>query len=551
MKTKIYILCIALFLLNSSCNDGFLDTTPYDSIASANIFSNDTYALNALYGAYNSLAQNSFAANFYVFVSALGPEGYGRVRGDWGISQGMGIADARNGQYLNNYRNFYRTIIYANDVIVGLDGNENVTETVRNQYIGEAKFLRGLCYFYLWNLFGGVVILDKPIPVEDSYLPRNTKEEVLDLIIADFSDAITKLPASNEGRATKGAAVAMLGKTYLYNKQWSEAAEQFEILLAAPFEYDLVENYADNFRFQTQNNEESVFEIQYSMNPGSGSSFNNWFGTRVVGLGPGQDYCEMSQRAFKVFTYSDDSPIDFSTIPQRSNYSNDVTYGNDLTDWYQEVLTGVDKRLHQSAILPGSRYHGYTDRLYKYYWPISIHRSDDPPALWHTFGDDAIIPIRKFVTEGQENTVGRTECPTNFPVIRFADVLLMYAEAKNEVSGPDANVYNAIDRVRERAELLGLISLKPSLTKDEMRREIWLERFREFMFESILFFDVRRWHVAHTDDPVFGLNHTEVDFRLMTEWYKKVFREDRDYLWPIPGAEIDINPLITQNPGWN
>src|SRR5690606_11834274 len=120
-------------------------------------------------------------------------------------------------QYLTNYENFYRTIIYANDIIVGLDGNENVTETLREQYIGEAKFLRGLCYFYLWNFYGGVVILDKPIPVEESLLPRNSAEEVLNLVISDFSDAITKLPESNEGRATRGAAIAMLGKTYLYN----------------------------------------------------------------------------------------------------------------------------------------------------------------------------------------------------------------------------------------------------------------------------------------------------------------------------------------------
>src|SRR5690606_12495116 len=130
------------------------------------------------------------------------------------ISQGMGIADDRNAQYLNVYRNFYRTIIYSNDIISGLEENTAVTEALRDQYIGEAKFLRGLCYFYLMHLYGGVVILDKPIPVEEAYLPRNTKEEVFNFIVGDFIDAISKLPLTNDGRATKGAAIAMLGKTY-------------------------------------------------------------------------------------------------------------------------------------------------------------------------------------------------------------------------------------------------------------------------------------------------------------------------------------------------
>jgi hypothetical protein len=551
MKKIFLFLIIASLLVNIGCDSSFLDTKPYHGLASGNIFSNNEYALKALNGAYNSLAQVSFGPYFYVMMSTLGPEGYGRVRGDWGITQAQGLADSRNGQYLNLYRNFYRTIIYANDIISGLEGNENVAADSREIWIAEAKFLRGLCYFYLWNLYGGVVILDKPTAVEDSQLPRNSAEEVVELIISDFTDAIAALPMSNDGRATKGAAVAMLGKTYLYNNRWADAANQFEILLKPPYEYDLVDNFGDNFNFKTQNNIESVFEIQYTMAPGAGSEFNNWYGSRVVGLGPGQDYCEMSQRAFEVYTYADGSSIDLTTIPRISDYPDKVVYGEALISWYETVLEGVDKRLHQSAILPGAYYHGYTGDIYKLYYPISAHRTDNPPALWHTFGDDAIIPIRKYVTEGQDNNFSRTDCPTNYPLIRFADILLMYAEANNELGGPNASVYEAIDKIRLRADLQPLAVLKAGMSKDEMREEIKKERFKEFMFEGILYFDSKRWRVAHTNDPVFGLNYTEVDFRMETEWYKKVFRENRDYLWPIPGSEIDINPLMTQNTGWN
>jgi starch-binding outer membrane protein, SusD/RagB family len=553
MKKKIYHLIIIILSLNSGCDDGFLDTAPYDGLSSSMIFNSDANAIMAMNGTYNALSRNAFGPDFYVFISAIGPEGYGIVRGNWGMSHSMGLGTSRDGQITNVYRNFYRPILYANEIISGLDKNNKVSTDLRNRLIGEAKFVRGLCYFYLYNLYGGVVILDKPTPVGETYLSRNSKEEVVQLCISDFSDAIDKLPisypAADKGRVTKGAAIAMLGKTYLYEKQWANAASQFEKLLVAPYAYNLVANYGDNFYWKTQNNVETVFDIQYLMESGLGSTFDNWFGHRSM-RNQGQDYCELSHRSFKAYTKNDGKPIDFSTLPKRNDYDTEINYGIGLTNWYQTTMSDVDKRLHQSAILPGSTFLGAGDKYHRLYWPYSPYINADPPAIRTTFTGDAIIPIRKFITLGQENSLGRTECPTNFPVVRYADVLLMYAEAKNEASGAIADVYNSIDKVRIRAGLVELSALKPNMTKDEMRREIWLERFRELMFESVLYFDVRRWNVAHTHDPVFGLNNEEWDFRYMTRFYTKVFNSTRDYLWPLPGGEIDLNNKITQNPGW-
>src|SRR5690606_28429169 len=128
-----------------------------------------------------------------------------------------------------------------------------------------------------------------------------------------------------------------------------------------------------------------------------------------------------------------------------------------------------------------------------------------------------------------------------------ADVLLMYAEAVNEDRGPSQEVYNAVNRVRSRAKVA---NFPTGLGKEQMRRKIRLERDRELMFETHLFFDVKRWKLAHTADPIFGLNNNVVDFRFVT-LYKRAFRADRDYLFPIPGGQIDLNPLLTQNPTWN
>lgn len=555
MKKKIYIpLFVLLLSFNMSCDDGFLDTTPYHALSTAMIFTTDEYATLAVNGAYNALAQNAFDHNFYVYATSLGPEAFCHPgQAPLGSSFSQGTGTDRDARIVNVYRNMYRPIIYANDIIAGLEGNDMVSADLREKFIGEAKFLRGLCYFYLYNLYGGVVILDKPTPPSETYLPRNSREEVVALIINDFADAAARLPEANGTRATKGAAIAMLGKVYLYNQQWPQAATEFAKLLGSPYNYELVDNFGDNFDWKTQNNVESVFEIQYAMaGVGTGSTFNDYFGNRVTGSGSGGGDIAMSQRAFHVYTYADGSYMDFSTMPQRNGYATEKEYGVDLTAWYEENLEDVDIRLHQSSILPGATYLAFNLQEHKLLHPTVEYQNVLPyPAVYGNWAADAYIFLRKFVTVGNENQFGKDDCPTNFPLIRFADVLLMYAEALNEANGATTEVYAAVDRVRARAGLTGLGQLKPGMSKDEMRREIWLERFRELMFESILYFDVKRWNVAHTNDPVFGLNNDEWDYRYITKFYTKKFTATRDYLWPIPGQEIDTNPLITQNPGWD
>src|SRR5690606_17941228 len=115
-----------------------------------------------------------------------------------------------------------------------------ISDEIANRLLGEAKVMRGLAYFYLWQLYGGVIILEEPVLPSETYLPRNTPEQVKTLIISDLTDAIAKLPISytgaNNGRVTKGAAIAMLGKTYLYDGQWEMATTEFAKLMASPYE---------------------------------------------------------------------------------------------------------------------------------------------------------------------------------------------------------------------------------------------------------------------------------------------------------------------------
>ncbi|AHM61173.1 RagB/SusD domain-containing protein [Flammeovirgaceae bacterium 311] len=546
MKKILSINIIILLLLVTSCEDDFLDRQPYHAISSADIWKTEANAEMAINGVYRTFAHEAWSHPWY-YTATLSPYGYTIVRNVFGLDHLSGVATARDQLFGNMWRGFYRTVRYANDAITGLEGNENIDPEVRDRMIGEAKFFRGLSYFYLWQLWGGVQIFDGKVPVNETYTARNTAEEVRDFIIADFQDASEKLllsyPDAQLGKVTKGAAIAMLGKTYLYDQQWEKAAAEFEKLMSAPFSYGLTAEYDDHFYYQTQNNVESVFEIQYISEPGLGSWFDHRFAFRNHPR-LGGDWATVSHIGLEVFTNKDGTPIDRSTMPQRADYDSEAEYGPEIVDWYQTTYADADPRLHATAILPGSTFVGAQGVVHKYYWPIGTS-SMNPPALTTTFPNEALIPIRKFVSPGEDAPL-RQNSPVNYPLIRFADVLLMYAEAKNEASGPSSDVFEAINKVRSRA---GVADIPQSLSQAELQREIRLERFRELMFESHGYFDVRRWRTAHTTDPIFGLNHEVLDFRgqrIVT----KVFREEKDYLWPIPASEVDLNPQLVQNPGW-
>lgn len=551
---KKIFLTLLIFTIICGCNEDFLDRVPYDGLSSSVIWDSDANAIMAVDGIYSTFAFKTWVDGWsggpLYYITNLSPEGYTIVRTDFGLAHSTGTTTSASGNIRTMYTNFYRPIRYANEAIAGLSENKNVTLELANRLVGEAKFWRGLCYFYLWQLFGGVVILDRPIPVEETFLPRNSADEVKELIINDFTDAINRLPVSYEGsdygRVTQGAAISMLGKVFLFDEQWGAAVAEFEKLLSSPFTYRLTDEFTDNFYFEKQNNSETVLDLQYIDLAGYGSAIDRYYGFRNH-FPYGEDVASANQIGLEVFTNKDGTAIDLSSIPNINDYPNVNQYGTALTDWYQATFANADPRLHASIILPGSKFLGKGGVESKLYWPSRNRPSlDDPPEIITTFPDEAMMPIRKLVSRGEDSPTYLSS-PVNWPLIRFADVLLMYAEAKNETSGPDDAVYNAINSIRTRA---GIVELPSGLSKEEMRQNIRLERLRELMFECHSYFDVKRWKTAHTDDHFFGLNQDIYDFTYGKLFYKKVFDANRDYLWPIPLQEIDLNPKMEQNPGW-
>lgn len=541
MKRLGYLLLIWLL---SACQKDFLDRKPYDALSSENAWSSDVNATMAVNGIYHTMNLDDNMAGYFFVFSKLGPDGYDYFRDE---SIQRGLSTNRTPLYLTTYSGLYRIIKYTNDAIANLVDNPDLTPEVASRLMGEVKFMRGMAYFYLLQLYGGVILLEEPVDPADTYLPRNSAEEVRSSIIADFEDAIERLPISysggNIGRITKGAAVTMLGKTYLYNKQWSEAGEQLKQLLSPPYTYSLFADYDALFTDAHENNQEIVFSLQSVMQAGLGSFYDRWYGGRSL-RSNGESKSQPSWITVFSYTHQDGSPIAVNTMPKEEDYANEVEYGAALINWYQTTFADVDVRAHGNVIIPGFTIVGNGNQTYMVNWPYTAHANDDIPAYRIEFSPYALFSWRKMIMTGDANTL-RSDSPIDIPLIRFADVLLMYAEAVNEAEGPTTEVYEALRQIRERA---GVEPVAPGLDQEEMRREIRLERLKEFAGEGHLFFDVRRWRTAHTDDPVFGLNHMILDFK-GKDLYPRVFTE-KDYLWPIPQQEIDINNNLDQNPDW-
>jgi hypothetical protein len=544
---KKFILIGFILSIIAGCKKDFLDTRPQAAISSSIIWSSDAYATMAVNGIYGNFLGERYFGDYTWRYSLWGPDAldYG------GGTMEQGRMNAGTRDIWRKYAYMYGLIRLCNDAIANITDNPKLTPEVAQRLIGESKFIRGFCYFNLWASFGGLILLDKPTPIQETYtLTRSTSEETQQFLIKDFTDAIAALPVdysaspSNTGRATKGAAQAMLGKTYLYAQNWAKAAEELGKLMKSPYSYGLPPDYASVFLPENERNNEIIWDMECIDYPGLGSEQDFRYGGRSLPVS-GWSQTVASWAVVNSYTNQDGSAIDISDMPKRENYANEHDYGLVLIPWYQQKYKNADKRLHDNIIMPGDTILGNGNLQYMMKWPFGDHANDNPyPAYQLDNSDKASFAWRKFVMDNAHAHVNREDAPLNLIFIRYADVLLQWAEAKNEASGPSSDIFDAINMVRDR----GHVPHISGLSKDDLRNAIRMERMRELPGEGQLFFDVRRWKLAATTDPIFGLNRVENDFT-MRPYFTSVFPE-KYYLFPIPQDELNFNKNLTQNPGW-
>ncbi len=483
-----FFLSAGLFV---SCTD--LEVTPDSFVTEENYFITQDDAVASVTAVYASLSldpgeQSLFGRNLYFLtdmgsdyaaagVSATNPQ----VRAMSALTH-----DATTDRVQVAWRQIYAGINRANvsiDNIPKVSGNE----VIKTRLINEAKFIRGLLYFQAVRLWGGVpIVLHEATSIELGGLKTNraTVEEVYTQIVKDLTDA-EALPAvytaADAGRATSGAAKAILAKVYLTRKDWPNAISKSREVINGGYGYALFEEFQDIFTKTKKNGKEHIFSVQFEPNQaGNGSSGSTFQATSFTGFTATEPADIISDVAL------------FYDIYAAGDKRRDVSYAKQLLN----PATGA---------------------LYTFPKPI----------------------FKKYLD--LTNLATPANVSINFPVIRYADILLSLAEAINEQSGPTAESYELINQIRRRA--FGKAITTPDATVDltglnqaTFRAAIQEERKKEFVQEGQRWFDLVRW----------GTLVTEV---------KKVTAKnsvsERNNLYPIPQSERNINPDgLPQNPGY-
>lgn len=461
---------------------------------------------------------------------------FGDIASDDALKGGQNVADgadaydidnfkvnANNTICLDYYRAKYQGITRCNLTLQEVPKmilDETLTESRRDCILGEAYFLRALYYFQLTRIYGGVPLVDFVVDSSEKWKqPRATQQEVYDHIIADLLQAEKLLweksqyPAADLGRATKGAAKAMLCKVYLYNKNYSEAYRWGKDWVQNEYgkEYRLCDNYYDNFTLAGENGPESVFEIQYMAEPTSdyGEGFGFTRGT-------------------------------FTTILTRPRLT-----GLGATGWgwnhptqnlYDEYEAGDPRRDLTIGVPEGNVIH-----------EVEINYLGSPYYNRKTaYIEGGLLP-------GLDHD---SRSPLNYRLIRAADVLLLYAEAALE-SGDTAQAKWALEEVRKRARAGATDNtvLPPfpgylgySDNTEDLRRAIRHERRVELAMEGHRWFDLVRWGIAYEvmdrDNGSYGKHESPEARAEMAS-----FIPGKSELFPIPAEEINLNPM-DQNPGY-
>ncbi|GAB3974625.1 RagB/SusD family nutrient uptake outer membrane protein [Spirosoma terrae] len=483
MKTySLPILALATLLLGS-CRQEFLDLSPISSPTADNFYKTADDLRNAVNGGYASLQADGVSGFSYVF---------GDIASDNTVPVASGsVTDqdefdrfyirTTNPYIAGRWNDSYSAIARFNNIVDKV-GGISMDENLKKRYVAEAKFLRALVYFNLVRTFGDVPIVTKPItnPDEGYTYTRNPQAEVYTLIEKDLSEAEADLPATytgiDLGRATKGAAKALLGKVLLTQKKYAPAAAKLKEVIDLNV-YTILPNYGDVFRVANKNHKESVFDVQYKS--GGAGEGNNW-------------------------------PNSFA--PQNS--------GNAVINF------------------SGGGNNQPTDDLVRAYEAGDL-RKDVSLATSYVSTSGQVVP-GNFVKKYFDTPLINNDNGNNIPIIRYADVLLMYAESLNEVSyQPTGEALTYLNQIRTRA---GLKAKTAADIPDQQSFRLAMEQERRVEFA----FECHRWYdLVRTGRAVTVINGKKDQIRLVNTL------TENNLVFPIPQSQIDINKeKIKQNPGY-
>jgi tetratricopeptide (TPR) repeat protein len=515
-KIIITYLAAVLTLVTGGCKKG-LNYTPEVFVAQPQVFKDQAGATAAVTGIYAQL--QTLKRSDYALIGIIGTDearctyqsqGYGDY---WANVTGLDVYDikfgSQNYQLSGFWQDCYIGIANANAAIRGIPGAAIADPSVSNRLLGESKFMRALFYFYLVQLYGDIPLRTEATPFSAG-VKRTPVKDVYDLIVSDLKFAIANLWNKRKnpgvGRASIEAAKALLGKVYLTQGNYNDAKTQFEDLINSN-SLTLLSDYAQLFDGQHENNDESLFEIQYSTDPGNTQGLQNIFGSYA---GPG----------IKGGSWDSHTPGAGGTVVMATSFYSDTVF--DKTN---------DKRYLASI------------------WP---HRYDGNGNTMDWWVDPGLPTIKKYDISSSDIDIYNSG--KNLYYLRAADVYLMYAEVLNEL-GQTGAALAPLNKVRNRAGLQNLeVAWGRTPTQAELRTELLDERTRELGGEGWRWYDLKRTgtlvsRVQRYDNP----RAYYVPINGPGDPHPAQNISDKNNLYPIPLNELQTNSALSlsdQNPGY-
>ncbi|WP_420572880.1 RagB/SusD family nutrient uptake outer membrane protein [Kordia sp.] len=520
LKSVVSLLTLVLVFVVAACSDDILDQQNNNATSTANFGTSVEQVEAAVNGAFHPITGTFFWGRI-VHTGAL-------LRSDefnifpFGSNTAMSTFQGNPGDRwaTEPWQELYKSIARCNNIIVNTSTTAISTEDY-NALVGQAYFLRAFDYWYLVNLYGNVPLITDLPDLDNLLVNQATPEAVWTQIIADLEMAEQMLPSSwsgeNLGRPTSGAARALKGKSYLYMGQWANAHQTLDDLVG---QYSLLPaaQFGDNFTTTNENNSESVFELQFL------GQANFVWGSDIPQTGTMGNY-----------------HIDYAPPAKSPDQSHVVN------PWLRALFEANGDTFRRNETLA----YNYTGATGYGGLPFMTDFVDDIPVA--TDANVEAIFSKKYSgmdlgTRGEVDFLG-TNVGNNWRIIRYADVLLMLAEALNE-DGMTAAAGGYVNMVRERPGS-GLAPISTTLSQADMRQAIINERAMELAGEGHRFFDLVRWGLA---DDYLGNTSLHVTNGSQTYHPKSLsggtYQASKHELIWIPNSELDANPNLTQNPGY-
>lgn len=505
---KIIIISIISLSMLSSCKKDFNAANP-NSLTIANFWQSEADAIKGVNAIYSDLHRQASTFSRWMYYHGIlkGDEGFGSG-GDIGLNNLMNFVqtDYNTALTRETWQNLFVGVFRANQAIANIPGI-TMDATLKKRLVAEARFLRGFFYFELTLYWGRPPLMLAPSTPTDQP-PNATNEEAWAQVVKDFTEAAVDLPESYPstelGRATKGAAYAFIGKAYMQQNKNQQAIDALNWLVEGPGKsiYGLMDNYRDNFLINTENNKESIFEIQFAykqtengdddanetINLNTGSSIAKFFSPNPIGFNDGA-----ARKRWLVDTFN----VEKTALGKR-----DPRLG------WSFIFDSTDERGPAFTQIYGTTY-------------AALNIPNGSAGMW----------FRKLLNDENRNFESFSS-GNNYRMIRYADILLLYAEALNAV-GRTTDAYQYVNKVRQRVSV-GMAPLPAGMSQGRFFAQIKHERIVELAGEAWRWSDLLRWNELDA-----SLAARDPEFRN--------FVKNKNEYYPIPQRDIDINPNLKQN----